>query len=123
MAQRLDTGEDYGNLKISGEAHDIIKDAVAYRSRIIQQFKSEVARFESLYEQYREAPHVVKSRLWEKARAEALSGRLYKTITGDANIVISINPDPQLKKQWDKEDQQEKEEQAKEDAPYIEALQ
>jgi membrane protease subunit HflK len=70
--------EELGTLlmtQASGQAADIIQNALAYRENVLQQLQGELRRFEELLPEYRKNPSFLASMLWQETR-RAILGNL-----------------------------------------------
>jgi membrane protease subunit HflK len=68
--------EEYSRVipRTQGEANRVVEEAKGYATRIVNEAKGDVARFLSVYEEYRKAPQVTKRRLYYEMIEDVLSG-------------------------------------------------
>jgi membrane protease subunit HflK len=74
--------EAYANQKLAGargQVAEILQNAEAYRARVVNEARGQASRFESIYEQYAQAPDVTRKRLYLET---------IERVLGDVNKVI-----------------------------------
>ncbi len=100
----LNTGESYGDMPILGGAAEIINDAKAYSTQVVEEMRSEGKLFESKLQQYRKSPRFVIAREWQRAMAEILNTKaMIFFIPPESRLVIGTTPDPRQKRMFDQE--------------------
>ncbi len=104
--EKLNMGEEFGNVKIRGEVARIINNARSYRTRIRKETSAEVARFQSLLEVYNRSPGILVSQLWEQAMEQITKSAGVETLytPNMANLVIGVNRDPEFRRKREIED-------------------
>ncbi len=102
MESKRNKAEFYRNSIIPvarGEAKKIIQDAEAYKAKVMADIDGETSRFELVYDQYRNAPEVTKTRLYINAMQTVLESTQKIMIDErSAQGVLPYLPLPELKK-------------------------
>lgn len=101
-------------LPIGGEAATIINQAHTYSTQTVQQIKTERNTFESLLEQYRQSPELVRSQLWETTRQAIFTGEvetIYAPTQDRLNVLI--NSDPRIQREREQQRLQQEQEAAR----------
>src|SRR5690606_5682634 len=65
----------YANQKLGaarGQAAQIVEEANAYKSRVVNEAKGEAQRFISIYDEYRTAPEVTRQRMFIETMEQVL---------------------------------------------------
>jgi membrane protease subunit HflK len=96
--------EAYANQKLAGargQVAQIMQEAEGYRAQVVNEAKGEAARFEAVYEEYRQAPEVTRKRLYLET-IERVFGDVEKIIidenTGGGQGVVPYLPLNELRK-------------------------
>lgn len=100
----LEVETEMGPRPIGGEAASVINRAHTDSTQVVQRIKAERNTFESLLEQYRESPELVKSQLWQSARQAIFTGEvetIYAPTQDQLNVLV--NRDPQIQRQREQE--------------------
>jgi parvulin-like peptidyl-prolyl isomerase len=96
---QLNTGPDFGNQPISGEVAQVIQLALAYRTQVEEQTRSEAEYFTAMVERYDENPAVFVQRAWtemlEKVLDPANDVEVYY-YKDKAEIRLSLQRDPDI---------------------------
>ena len=81
---------------IRGRAKDIIREAISYRTQVVQDIKGQAESFARLLPQYRKNPRIFRNRLWQDARQEIFSGdnETFYLSQGDNTIYLELSRDP-----------------------------
>lgn len=67
-----------------GQAEQMLQQAEAYKNEVMARAEGEASRFAAVYEEYKQAPKVVRDRMYLEAMEEIYSG-MNKVIVGDKN--------------------------------------
>jgi membrane protease subunit HflK len=107
--QRAEQNEDqfreeanqYSNQKLGqarGEAAQIREDAAAYATRVVQESEGEASRFISIYDQYKLAPEVTRTRLYLETMERVLgdSNKIILDEDGSGSGVVPYLPLPEV---------------------------
>ncbi len=76
----------------NAEADKIIKDAQAEKEALIAEAEGQVARFNSLYEEYIKFPLITKERMFYEAMEEVLPGMNIYITDGSTQTVLPLEP-------------------------------
>ncbi|MHC4294144.1 MAG: SPFH domain-containing protein [Planctomycetota bacterium] len=91
---------------IGGLASEIIAEARAYRTQVIQEAESRAKRFDDLLEEFEKTPQFMLERHWADVREEILNSptieKFYITL-GDGKTVLRISRDPEVRKEIQRE--------------------
>ncbi|MEX2672311.1 MAG: SPFH domain-containing protein [Phycisphaeraceae bacterium] len=115
--ERLILSEERGALRIGGEVARVINEATTYRTTIGQQIQAEVSLFQAYLEDYRRAPRLLQTRLWQDARESILTGDVETFYLMDGQFYPVLNRDPALARQREEERLRQQEEQRRESQP------
>lgn len=88
---------------IGGEVSRIVNGAKSYRTQIVEQVATEAESFGQLLPQYQRNPRLVKTKLWEDAREQILTGDVETFYTVPGQLELQLNRDPELQKERQKE--------------------
>ena len=88
---------------IGGEVSRVINGAKTYRTQIVEQVATEAESFVQLLPQYQRNPRLVKTKLWEDAREQILTGDVETFYTVPGQLELQLNRDPELQKERQKE--------------------
>lgn len=84
--------------KAKGKGVQMVQEATAYKNRVIAEAEGDVARFNSVYNEYRQAKDVTKKRMYLETMEEVFKGMNKVIVDGQAgNGVVPYLPLPQLK--------------------------
>ncbi|GDX96541.1 hypothetical protein LBMAG47_22060 [Planctomycetia bacterium] len=86
------------NAMVGGEAAQVINGANTYRTQVVERVKSEREMFERLLPQYQQNPRIIRSRLWEDAREQILTGDVETFYTVPGQLQLQLNRDPEIQK-------------------------
>jgi regulator of protease activity HflC (stomatin/prohibitin superfamily) len=97
------TGEAYGNKLISGKVALTLNEAETYRNSIASRLNAEVAKFEAYQKQIADggpaAEALLRSKLWEAARADILANKQIETLyLPDGGVQMTLQRDPNVRK-------------------------
>lgn len=96
-------------VRIEGQVQTIIAQAKAYRDQYVTQVGAEAELFESLLDQYRQSPQVVRRRLIEQMRQKIMTGKRIELIgVSPGKVVVETNTDAGRRAKWLEEDREEK---------------
>ncbi len=87
---------------IGGEVARMMHEAMTYRTEVVAAVRNEADYFNSLLPQYRENPHIVRSRLWQDARQRILSGDVETMYLPRGQAYLDINRDPKVRQNREK---------------------
>lgn len=78
-----------------GEAARVVQSAIGYRAQVVREAEGEAARFNQVYEQYRQAPAVTRERLYIETmqRVLANSNKVIIQGNGSTNAPIVLPPE------------------------------
>lgn len=76
----------------NAEADKIVKDAQAQKEALIAEAEGQVARFNSLYEEYIKFPLITKERMFYEAMEEVLPGMKVYITDGDTETILPLEP-------------------------------
>jgi modulator of FtsH protease HflK len=109
--QRAEQNEDqfreeanqYSNQKLGaarGDAAQVREEAAAYATRVVQEAEGEAQRFISIYEQYKLAPEVTRTRLYLETMERVLadSDKIILDEDGQGQGVVPYLPLPEIQK-------------------------
>lgn len=103
------------NYPIGGEAAQIINQAEAYRTQVVERVKGESQRFLNLLERYQDNPQLLLQRRWQEARAEILSGDVETIyVRPESHLRIDITGDPEVARQREERRLEQQEQQRRE---------
>lgn len=108
---------DAGPVPIGGEAAAIINRAHTYSTQIVQRVKAESNTFQSLLEQHRLNPELVRSQLWQGARQQIFTGdveTIYAPTQDRLNVLV--NRDPRIAREREKQRLEAEQEAAREES-------
>jgi membrane protease subunit HflK len=88
---------------IGGEVSRVVNGAKTYRTQIVEQVATEAQSFVQLLPQYLRNPRLVKTKLWEDAREQILTGDVETFYTVPGQLELQLNRDPELQKERQKE--------------------
>lgn len=88
---------------IGGEVSRVVNGAKTYRTQIVEQVATEAQSFVQLLPQYQRNPRLVKTKLWEDAREQILTGDVETFYTVPGQLELQLNRDPELQKERQKE--------------------
>lgn len=88
---------------IGGEVSRVINGAKTYRTQIVERVATEAQSFVQLLPQYQRNPRLVKTKLWEDAREQILTGDVETFYTVPGQLELQLNRDPELQKERQKE--------------------
>ncbi len=95
--------------QLAGQAQDVIAQAEAYRTRVVENTKANADYFGSLLPEYRKTPKLVVQKIWQDAVQQVLDEADEKIVmqpTGnEKEIRILISRDPAIKQQEDEQSQ------------------
>ena len=104
-------------VRIEGQVRAIIAQAKTYRNQYVKQVAAEAKLFESLLDQYRKSPQVVRRRLIEQMRQKIMTGeRVELVVVPPGKFVLETNTDAARRADWlekDREEQKQEQEQVK----------
>ncbi len=106
--------EQRGGLAIGGQVATLISRAKTERTQIVQRIKTEQNSFLALLEEYRRSPELVKTRLWQNAREQILTGDVETFYTMPGQPYVTVNRDPQVRREREQQRLREQEEAARE---------
>jgi len=90
-----------------GKASEIIAEAKAYKTRVIQEAESRAKRFDQLLAEYDKAPRFMLERYWAETRDSILSSptneKYYLSTSGDQKTVVRISQEPSFRKEIQRE--------------------
>ena len=76
----------------NAQADKIIKDAQAEKEALIAEAEGQVARFNSLYQEYKKFPLVTKQRMFYEAMEEVLPGMKIYITDGATQSLLPLEP-------------------------------
>lgn len=77
-----------------GEAARIVQSAIGYRAQVVREATGEAARFNQVYEQYRQAPAVTRERLYIETMQRVLANSNKVIVQGKGSTApIVLSPD------------------------------
>ncbi|MFA5784985.1 MAG: SPFH domain-containing protein [Phycisphaerae bacterium] len=95
--------------QLAGEAQNVVAQAQAYRTRVVENARANAEYFNSLLPEYRKTPKLVVQKIWQDAVQDVLDEVDEKMIiqpTGNKNeIRILLNRDPAIKQKQDQNSQ------------------
>ena len=82
--------------RIRGRAKDIIREAISYRTQVVQDIKGRAENFALLLPRYRKDPRIFRNRLWQDARREILSSdnETFYLAPGQTSVYLELSRDP-----------------------------
>lgn len=82
--------------QIRGLAKDIIREAISYRTQVVQDIKGQAESFARLLPQYRKNPRIFRNRLWQDARQAIFSSdnETFYLSQGENTIYLELGRDP-----------------------------
>lgn len=96
--------------QLAGQAQNVVAQAQAYRTRVVENARANADYFSSLLPEYRKTPKLVVQKIWQDAVQQVLDEVDEKMIiqpTGNKNeIRILLNRDPAIKQEKNKQSQQ-----------------
>jgi len=106
MERKRNEAEYYRNSIVPvarGQAKKIIQDAEAYKAKVRADIEGETSRFQLVYDQYRVAPEVTRTRLYLDTMQTVLETTQKLIVDGDKNQgVLPYLPLPELKRKQEK---------------------
>ena len=89
-----------------GRASELIADATAYKTQVIQSAESRAKRFNDLLAEFNKTPEFMLERLWADARDEILSSPLVEKVylsMGKQKTVYILNRPPEVAREIQRE--------------------
>lgn len=99
-------------VRIEGQVRTLIAQAKTYRAQYVKQVTAEAKLFESLLDQYRKSPRVVRRRLIEQMRQNIMTGeRVELIVVPPGKFVLETNTDAARRADWLEKDREEQKQQ------------
>ena len=83
---------------IGAEAAQVIQNARSYRAGVVQQVRAEADTVTSLSKEYASHPRLLRSRLWQDAREQILTGEVETIYSMPGKPYLVTNRDPAVKR-------------------------
>jgi len=99
-------------VRIEGQVRTLIAQAKTHRDQYVKQVTAEAQLFESLLDQYRKSPQVVRRRLIEQMRQKIMTGeRVELIVVPPGKFVLETNTDAARRADWLEKDREEQKQQ------------
>src|SRR5690606_21523922 len=102
-----------GPVAIGAQAAEIINQATAYSTGIVEEVRAEARTLELLREAYNQNPRLLMSRLWQSALEEMLTGDVETFYAMPGAPYIVTNSDPRVAQERQLQQYQQAQEQAR----------